>query len=390
MCDTGSNVPSRDVAADRSARPMTKDIGATVKVTDAGRDEIARPARGISVGQRRLLQGLDIHGSTSRAIAADKVLQRRPLQGDLDRLTTLGLIAAEGVASVDIAVATDAERAVVEVLRPENPVLRGTAASKPIRGLIAASVGAVMAFAALVIYMNSKSGADAKSDSAATSSVSGAPAAEKEAIPASVVVPTLAEAPPVASARADTRTVPAASPRPEVTPAPRKEPAEANRPSVAAAVVEKPAATAPGAVKSEPPAPQVLSQVLPRIPPTIKPSPVAASVISTPPDVKQAEAPRPAPTRKNASLAPGDGCSKLDYPSLALRAEQSGTVVLNFLVDVDGRVADSKIDNSSGYRLLDEAARKGLSRCRFVPATVDGRPEQAWTRVEYVWRIEGN
>jgi protein TonB len=67
---------------------------------------------------------------------------------------------------------------------------------------------------------------------------------------------------------------------------------------------------------------------------------------------------------------------------------EEGTVSLRFLVGVDGKVIQSEIEKSSGFKRLDEAARAGLSKCRFQPATVDGRPEQAWASMKYTWRLE--
>jgi protein TonB len=58
------------------------------------------------------------------------------------------------------------------------------------------------------------------------------------------------------------------------------------------------------------------------------------------------------------------------------------------LIDLNGQVLESKIERSSGHRRLDEAARAGLSLCKFRPATVDGKPEKTWSRIEYEWRIE--
>jgi protein TonB len=68
--------------------------------------------------------------------------------------------------------------------------------------------------------------------------------------------------------------------------------------------------------------------------------------------------------------------------------EEEGTVSLRFLVGVDGKVMQSEVAKSSGYKRLDEAARGGLAKCQFKPATVDGKPEQAWTTIQYVWRLE--
>ena len=66
------------------------------------------------------------------------------------------------------------------------------------------------------------------------------------------------------------------------------------------------------------------------------------------------------------------------YPRDALRMGLQGTVLLQVLVDVDGRPLDVQIQTSSGHRQLDDAARKHvLKRWMFRPATRDGRPVQA-------------
>jgi protein TonB len=68
--------------------------------------------------------------------------------------------------------------------------------------------------------------------------------------------------------------------------------------------------------------------------------------------------------------------------------EEEGTVQLKFLVGVDGKVIESAIEKSSGFRRLDEAARAGLSRCQFKPGTLDGKPQQSWASMLFTWRIE--
>ena len=93
------------------------------------------------------------------------------------------------------------------------------------------------------------------------------------------------------------------------------------------------------------------------------------------------------PARTPASVSAAQ-CDKPDYPTASRRMEEEGTVSLRFLVGVDGKVIQSEIEKSSGFKRLDEAARAGLSKCRFQPATVDGRPEQAWASMKYTWRLE--
>ncbi len=84
----------------------------------------------------------------------------------------------------------------------------------------------------------------------------------------------------------------------------------------------------------------------------------------------------------------GKTCEKPPYPAASLRGNETGIVKLRFLIDVDGKVLDSKVERSSGSRRLDEAARAGLSLCNFKPATLNGRPERTWGRIEYEWKLE--
>ena len=72
----------------------------------------------------------------------------------------------------------------------------------------------------------------------------------------------------------------------------------------------------------------------------------------------------------------------------AKRLEEEGTVQLKFLVGADGKVIESAVEKSSGFRRLDEAARAGLSKCQFKPAAVDGKPQQSWASMKYTWRLE--
>ena len=66
------------------------------------------------------------------------------------------------------------------------------------------------------------------------------------------------------------------------------------------------------------------------------------------------------------------------YPRDALRIRAEGTVLLQVLVDRDGRPLDVQVQSSSGNRSLDEAARKHvLKRWMFRPAMQDGRAVQA-------------
>jgi protein TonB len=128
--------------------------------------------------------------------------------------------------------------------------------------------------------------------------------------------------------------------------------------------------------------------------PVVNAAPAAnaiAAVSATPqppsPPAPTAAAAKSEPVRTGAVVNSAN-CEKPEYPSASRRMEEEGTVSLRFLIGPDGKVIQSEIEKSSGYKRLDEAARAGLSRCQFRPATVDGKPEQAWASMKYTWRLE--
>lgn len=121
------------------------------------------------------------------------------------------------------------------------------------------------------------------------------------------------------------------------------------------------------------------------------PTPVnaIAAVSNTPQPVAP---PSPMPVSSGpvstAAVISASSCEKPEYPSASKRLEEEGTVTLKFLVGADGKVLESAVEKSSGFRRLDEAARAGLSKCQFRPGTVDGKPQQSWASMKYTWRLE--
>ena len=118
--------------------------------------------------------------------------------------------------------------------------------------------------------------------------------------------------------------------------------------------------------------------------PIAPPSPLPVQSNPAPP----APAVQAGPPVRTAAVINASGCEKPEYPSASKRLEEEGTVQLKFLVGVDGKVIESAIEKSSGFRRLDEAARAGLSRCQFKPGTLDGKPQQSWASMLFTWRIE--
>ncbi len=118
------------------------------------------------------------------------------------------------------------------------------------------------------------------------------------------------------------------------------------------------------------PAQNAITAVSSTPPPVSAPVPVEApkAEVHTPPEVRSSS------------------CREPEYPATAARLGESGKVVLALLVGLDGRVVDSKIEKSSGSPRLDQAARQALTLCKFTPGSVDGKPEQAWGQLAYVFK----
>ena len=83
-----------------------------------------------------------------------------------------------------------------------------------------------------------------------------------------------------------------------------------------------------------------------------------------------------------------DSCAKPNYPANDLAASHTGTVTLGFEIDSRGRVLHSAVTNSSGHAGLDGAALDAIKLCSFKPATHNGEPVTAPTRIQYVWTLE--
>ena len=93
---------------------------------------------------------------------------------------------------------------------------------------------------------------------------------------------------------------------------------------------------------------------------------------------------RPKPvTRASGWLSPGD------YPAEALRAAATGSVLVRLVIDVEGRVSECHLVESSGHASLDAATCRALQkRGRYRPAIgADGAPMRAPTAQRVNWRI---
>lgn len=69
------------------------------------------------------------------------------------------------------------------------------------------------------------------------------------------------------------------------------------------------------------------------------------------------------------------------YPRIARRRGYQGTVVLEVLVDRNGRVGDLRVSTSSGYKILDRAALASVKDWAFEPGMRGDQKVEMWVRV---------
>lgn len=170
-------------------------------------------------------------------------------------------------------------------------------------------------------------------------------------------------------------------------------------------IIEEVKPPPPKELPPPPPPPEMKAPPPPFIPPVevnVQQPPPPQNVIANATNVKPATteiqkappappAAPPGPPKtgvRHAAVVDFSTCAKPEWPKSSLRNEETGTVQLSFLISADGRVTESKVVKSSGFRDLDRAAVAGITKCRFKPATVDGVPQEGWQQMQYVWTLE--
>jgi protein TonB len=148
-----------------------------------------------------------------------------------------------------------------------------------------------------------------------------------------------------------------------------------------------------------PPPPKLVQPPPPFIPPPevriqmpVQAAP-AITVSPTPPPPKPvviAPAPPP-PAPVVLATAPEtivDSCERPPYPAAWRRAGEAGEVRLRLQVEANGKVSEARIEKSSGFRRLDEAAREAALECKYRPGMgSDGKPMRAAVTKIYAWRL---
>lgn len=102
-----------------------------------------------------------------------------------------------------------------------------------------------------------------------------------------------------------------------------------------------------------------------------------------------------APTQNTATIPPRSNprrpVTQPEYPPTSKRLGEAGTVIMLLTVNEEGKVTDAKIDTSSGFERLDEAALKeALRTWKLLPGTVGGKPVAMQYKFKVVFKITDN
>ena len=152
-------------------------------------------------------------------------------------------------------------------------------------------------------------------------------------------------------------------PKPEPKPVPKPEPKPVPKPT--------PKPTPKPAPKPEP-AREVAPEAVPQTAPSV-PTPPAPAVQQSAP---APEAPAPVtPPRTDAAHLNNPAPQ---YPSLSRRLGEQGRVMLDVYILPDGSVGEIKLNKSSGFPRLDNAALQAVKNWKYVPAKRGNRPIAFW------------
>lgn len=165
-----------------------------------------------------------------------------------------------------------------------------------------------------------------------------------------------------------------------------------------------PAPAAPRSAPERSPAAAARPQILTRNTPAIADAPVVAQAVSTTATPDAPSAPALTSTTANAASdsAPRSAAAltpaRFDaaylrnpapaYPAMSRRLGEEGKVMLRVQVGADGLPIAVHLEKSSNFPRLDEAARQGVERWRFVPARQGEQAVEASVIVPVLFRLE--
>jgi TonB family protein len=311
--------------------------------TSAGNGELAAPANGLSINQRKFLQWSDGQASVSslaERLANGHEVETAKVVRDFERLEALGLISPIG-AGVSAANAT---------------AIQTNKSRKP---LVFAGVGAVVLVGGLLAFANHKPEPTVAQQVAANSAQSAELAPEETEAQIFGVMPNPAR-----------WFSPGAKPEPKpAEPKPSEAKPVATLPALNVAAA-KPAAPVVDAKKPAAPAPA--EKLAAPEPVAVNTPPAAAESKSSPAPAQVASAaPAAAPTRPEPAAPNKKPVYREtpEFPREALREGiESGSVQARLSVNEAGKVTKVEIIEAKPRRVFDRAVIAALSRWRFQPA----------------------
>jgi periplasmic protein TonB len=152
--------------------------------------------------------------------------------------------------------------------------------------------------------------------------------------------------------------------------------------------------------RSEPPPPPPAFEPapIPFVPPpevhiaTPPPPPARSTAITTVTPERPPAPTAPAVSHEPVTVSPHldpAASHEPDYPPVSRRLGEQGTVVLEVLVDASGHAVEAKVVQSSGFARLDDAAIAGVkANYRFVPGTIDGKPQPMRYTFKFTWKLQ--
>ena len=173
----------------------------------------------------------------------------------------------------------------------------------------------------------------------------------------------------------------AAPPPPEPLPPPPPPPPP--RPQVRTPPPPAPVITAPA-----PPEPAPAPFVAPPPPEEPAPPPEPAVALTPPAPPAPPAPPSPQPKTVSASAVQYLTPPRVSYPPQSKRLGEKGRVVLLVLVDEKGRPVQARVQESSGFQRLDDAAVNAMRGARFRPYTENGVPQAVWVPAPIVFNLE--
>jgi protein TonB len=117
-----------------------------------------------------------------------------------------------------------------------------------------------------------------------------------------------------------------------------------------------------------------------------EPAEEPVQVVALPSDADMTPVPSPSGIREAIPLYRDNPPPR--YPRIARRRGYEGTVVLEVLVNTEGRVAECRIIRSCGHSVLDKAAVKSIRNWLFEPGMRGDKKVEMWVKVPIRFQLK--